>query len=91
MASPGTSARVPDELLEHTPGVRTTTCPICDGQEFIEAQGSVWCTPHLAIIRPALNTYLRACGRCRGTGWVLDYIAEAQQTPQEASGWETAA
>ena len=94
LPTPGAETdRCPDHILEGTPGVHASTCPACDGAAFVEAVGSVWCTHHLGIIRPSLNRYLRACGRCRGRGLVLDYNdpADYQQAPLEAQEWKTAA
>jgi hypothetical protein len=68
---------VPDHVLESDPSLEWVTCPSCDGDKWLETEGNGWCDalfsdPRRAYAYRALNRAYKVCGRCSGSGEVLD-------------------
>jgi hypothetical protein len=60
---------VPDLAYELDPCIGVTPCPDCDGQGWLEVEGSAWFNPAWAF-----HTFssMKACHRCHCTGEVLE-------------------
>jgi hypothetical protein len=68
---------VPDHILESDPLLEWVTCPTCDGEKWLEVEGNVWTKAlfsdhRLAYAHRHLNHSYKVCGRCNGSGEVLD-------------------
>jgi hypothetical protein len=68
---------IPEHVLESDPSLEWVTCPCCDGEKWLEVEGNVWVKalfsdPRMAYAHRALNHSYKVCGRCSGSGEVLD-------------------
>jgi hypothetical protein len=86
---------IPDHVYESDPSLEWVTCPCCDGEKWLEVEGNVWtkalfADPRLAYAHRHLNSSYKVCGRCSGTGEVLDDLTTSshleklgqEKTPQ---------
>jgi hypothetical protein len=67
----------PLEVLEADEGAALVVCPCCHGEKWLETDHNGWTSALFADSRrahafAALNNSYKACGRCSGTGEVLD-------------------
>jgi hypothetical protein len=68
---------IPDHVLESDPSLEWVTCPCCDGEKWLEVEGNIWTKalfsdPRRAYAHRHLNHSYKVCGRCSGSGEVLD-------------------
>jgi hypothetical protein len=68
---------IPEHVYEADPLLEWVTCPCCDGEKWLEVEGNGWCDalfsdPRRAYAYRALNRAYKVCGRCSGSGEVLD-------------------
>jgi hypothetical protein len=73
---------IPDHIYESDPSLEWVTCPCCDGEKWLEVEGSVWTKalfsdPRRAYAHRALNHSYKVCGRCCGVGEVLDDLTSS--------------
>jgi hypothetical protein len=71
------SLEIPDHVYESDRSLEWVTCPICDGEKWLEVEGNHWTKALFADHRRAyahrhLNSSYKVCGRCSGVGEVLD-------------------
>jgi hypothetical protein len=68
---------VPDHIFDSDPSLAWVTCPCCDGDMWTQQTGNGWTSALFAERRQAyayrnLNSSYKICGRCNGSGEVLD-------------------
>jgi hypothetical protein len=71
------SLDIPEHIYESDPSLEWVACPCCEGKKWLEVEGNVWTKalfsdPRLAYAHRHLNSSYKVCGRCSGTGEVLD-------------------
>jgi hypothetical protein len=89
---------VPDHILESDEGLEYVTCPCCDGEKWLEAEGNDWTTALFSDVRRAyahraLNSSYKVCERCKGDGKVLEplQVWEALEFNTPIPHWQLAA
>lgn len=68
---------IPEHVYESDPSLEWVTCPCCDGEKWLETNGNGWTSTlfsdhRLAYAHRHLNSSYKVCGRCNGSGEVLD-------------------
>jgi hypothetical protein len=81
---------IPDHVIESDPSLEWVTCPCCDGEKWLEVEGNVWtkalfADPRLAYAHRHLNSSYKVCGRCSGTGEVLDDLTTLDEHPSSSN------
>jgi hypothetical protein len=80
------SLDIPDHILESDEGLLYVCCPECHGEKFVEVEGNDWTRVLFSDVRRAyahrhLNSSYKPCGRCNGSGEVLD-LATSSSKPE---------
>jgi hypothetical protein len=81
---------IPDHILESDLGLEYVCCPSCDGEKWLETNHNGWVSalfshPARAYAHRYLNNSYKACGRCNGSGEVLDLATPTEDCHDEVT------
>lgn len=71
---------IPEHVYEADPTLEWVCCPSCDGEKWVDTGSNTWTSALFSDVLRAyayrhLNSSYKVCGRCSGSGEVLDDLS----------------